>query len=571
ADQTLPVVPAAAGIGLLQDQYAPSLQILLVICGLVLLVACANVANLLLARAVTRRRQTAVRLAIGATPRQIIAEALTESVLLSLAGALAGLLVATAAARLLLLLAFRNSQFVPIATTPSLVVLAFTFVLSLITAIGFGAAPAWLATRIDPIDALRGAGRSAGDRSSRPRTALLVIQATLAVVLVAGATMLARSLGNLQRQNVGYRLQGRVIVGLNRLPAAYTSERLSALYRDVEQRLAGLPGVRGSGLALYNPLTSNWGETILVAGHAPKPSSESGASWDRVSAGYLQTLGIAVVRGRAFTAADNETAAPVAVVNEAFAKRFFTGDEDPLDQHFGVEQSGHADTFRIVGIVGDATFARSALSRPARPMFYVPLAQRVAYENDQMRMIERLSHFMQGIALVTDAPPGELEPLLRRTLAAADPNLTITSVRTLQQQVALSFDRERAVASLAGLFAIVALVLAAVGVYGVTAYTVARQTNEIGIRMALGADRPTVIRLVMRQTLLRVAAGLIVGVPLAVAAARLMAAQLYGVSSRDPFALAIAAGSIAACGVVAAIVPASRAAAISPLSALRAE
>src|SRR6185295_4277124 len=266
-------------------------------------------------------------LAIGATPRQIVAEALTESVLLSLAGALAGLLVATAAARLLLVLAFRNSQFVPIETTPSLVVLAFTFVLSLVTAIGFGAAPAWLATRIDPIDALRGAGRSAGDRSSRPRTALLVIQATLAVVLVAGATMLARSLGNLQRQNVGYRLQGRVIVGLNRLPAAYTPERLSALYRDVEQRLAGLPGVRGSGLALYNPLTSNWGETILVAGHTPKPGRESGASWNRVSAGYLQTLGIAIVRGRAFTATDNETAAPVAVVNEAFAKRFFTGDE----------------------------------------------------------------------------------------------------------------------------------------------------------------------------------------------------------------------------------------------------
>jgi predicted permease len=569
--QTITVVPAGAGIGLLKEQYGPSLQILLVMCGLVQLIACANVANLLLARAVARRVQTAVRLAIGATRRQIVAEALTESMLLAVAGGLAGLLVAMGAARLLVALAFRSAHFVPITTTPSLVVLAFAVGLALVTGIVFAAAPAWFATRTDPIDALRGSGRGTSDRSSRARTALLMVQATLSVVLVAGSMMLARSLDNLQHQDFGYRVQGRVAVGLNRLPATYTLQRLSPLHRDIEQRLARLPGVRGSALALYNPLTSNWGETILVAGHPPKASNESGASWDRVSADYLQNLGVTIVRGRAFTLADNETTAPVAIVNEAFVKRFFERDEEPLDQHFGIDLAENAGTFRIVGIVRDAKFVRSGLNKTARPMFYVPLAQRVDYKNDQLRLIEVLSHFIQGIMLVTDSPPGDLEPLLRRTLAEADPNLTITTVRTMQQQIDLSFDRERAVASLAELFGIVALVLAAVGVYGVTAYTVAQQTNEIGIRMALGADRANVIQLVLRRACQRAAAGLVVGLPLAVGAARFMAAQLYGVSSWDPVALTVAAGSLAGCAFVAAIIPAGRAAAISPVSALRAE
>jgi predicted permease len=572
--QTVVVVEAGAGIGLAglsaKELYGPSLRILLAICGLVLLMACANVANLLLARAVARRTHTAVRLAIGATRRQILAEALTESVQLAFAGGLAGLLVAVGASRLLVALAFRSAQFVPITTTPSVVVLAFAVGLALVTGVVFGVAPAWFVTRTDPIEALRGSGRSTSDHSSRPRTALLIIQATLSIVLVAGSTMLARSLANLEHQDFGFGVQGRVLIGLNRLPSTYTPQHLSTLYRDIEQRLARLPGVSGYGLALYNPLgPSNWSETIVVAGHPPDASNDSGASWDRVSTEYLQNLGVNILRGRLLTAADAGTTAPVAVVNEAFVKRFFKVDEDPLGQHFGVEPPDNAGTFRIVGIVHNPKFALSGLNRPARPMFFVPLAQRVDYKTDYRRMIEGLSHFIRGIMLVTNSPPGELEPLLRSTLADADPNLTITSVRTLQQQIDLSLDRERAVATLAGLFGIVALVLAAVGVYGVTAYMVAQQTNEIGIRMALGADRTRVIQLVLRRALQRVAAGLVLGLPLAVGAARLMAAQLYGVSFWDPAALTVAAGSLAACAIVAALVPAGRAAAISPMSALR--
>jgi predicted permease len=570
--QVITVVPAGAGVGEMKEEYGRSLQILLAVCGLVLLIACANVANLLLARAVARRGQTAVRLAVGAARGRIVAQALAESVLLALAGGVAGLVVAVGAARLLLAMAFRGAQFLPISTMPSPVVLGFAFGVALLTGIIFGAAPAWFATRTDPVDALRGAGRSTGDHSSFTRQALLVVQATLSVVLVAGAAMLGRSLNKLERQDFGYHVADRVVVSLNPLPARYTQPQLSAIYRQIEERVNRLPGVQGSGLALYNPLTDNWGELIFVAGHPPpKMSEEGGSSWDRVSANYLQNFGIPILRGRAFSAADNETAAPVAIVNEAFVKRFFKSSEDPVDQHFGLDLPENANTFRIVGVVRDAKFAGWGLSRPARPMFFVPLAQNVNYKDAMLLRIERQSHFVGGLMLVTSGAPGTLESVLTRTLSEVDPNLTITSVRTMQQQVDRSFDQERAVAGLAGLFGTVALLLAAVGLYGVTAYSVAQRTNEIGLRMALGADRAKVMQLVLRGAFQRVLIGLVIGVPLAVGAGRLIAAQLYGVSFWDPAALAAAAGSLAVAAFVAAILPAGRAAAISPMSALRAE
>jgi len=572
AAQVIEVVPAGAGVGTMKENYGRSLQILLGVCGLVLLIACANVANLLLARAVSRRGQTAVRLALGASRRKIVTQALVESVLLAVGGGIAGLFVAVGAARLLLALAFAGTTFVPVDTRPAPLVLLFAFGLALLTGIVFGAAPAWFATRTDPIDALRGAGRGIRDHSSVTRNVLLVVQATLSVVLVAGSTMLARSLANLEQQNFGYETQGRVLVQLNRLPATYTKERLAALYRDIEERLNRLPGVGGSGIALYNPLTDNWGELVLVAGHpAPKPGEQAGASWDRVSANYLQNLGVTLVRGRHFMASDNETAAHVAVVNEAFVRRFFKTEEDPLDQHFGLDLPENANTYRIVGIVRDAKFAGFALDRPARPMFYVPLAQTVDYANPLMARLELQSHFAGGLLLVTNTPPGALEPVVKRTLADADPNLTVTSVRTLQQQVDRSFDQQRAVASLAGLFGIVALLLAAIGLYGVTAYTVAQRTNEIGLRMALGAGRRKVLEMVLHGAFRRVAIGLALGLPLAVGAGRLLSAQLYGVRFWDPLALALAAVSLAACAFCAAIIPAMRAASISPMNALRAE
>ena len=570
--QVIHVVPAGAGVAVMKEEYERSLQILLGVCGMVLLIACSNVANLLLVRAVARRKLTALRIALGATRQKIVFEALMESTALAVAGGIAGLAIAAAAARLLLALAFRSSHFLPISIVPSPLVLAITFGVSLLTGLLFGAVPAWFATRTDPVEALRGAGRGSTDQSGIVRKALLVVQAALSVVLVTGSMLLARSLNKLEHQDFGYRTDGRVEVSLNRPPSTYSLPRVMALYRELEASLNQLPGVKGSGLALYNPLTDNWGEIVMVSGHpASKIGEDVGASWDRVSADYMQNFGMTVVRGRSFSRADNERSAPVAVVNEAFVKRFFRSGEDPLGQHFGLDLPEYAGTFTIVGIVRDAKFAGWGLRRPAMPMFYVPLAQNVDYPDAMMKRVERQSHYIGGVMLVTNVPPGVLEPQLTRILAKLDPDLTINSVRTMEQQVALTFDEERAVATLAGLFGAVALLLAAVGLYGVTAYSVAQRTNEIGIRMALGARSGAVVADVLRGAFARVALGLGLGLPLAVLAGRLISSQLYGVSFWDPVALAAATGALAACGLIAALVPASAAASISPMTALRSE
>jgi predicted permease len=475
------------------------------------------------------------------------------------------------AARLLLSLAFSVSTFLPITTRPSPLVLAFAFGVAVITGVLFGAGPAWLATRTDPIDALRGSGRSTGDHSSFTRTALLVLQATLSVVLVAGATMLGRSLSNIQHQDFGFTVPDRVLVAINRPSADYTVPQLTAMYRTLEDRLNRIPGVQSGNLALYNPLTDNWGEMVMVAGHPPpKPGENAGASWVRVSANYLQSLGMTMARGRAFTAADSETTAPVAIVNEAFARRFFKSDEDPIGQHFGLDEPQNVATFTIVGIVRDGRWQSFQVNRPVRPMFYVPLAQNVKYTGI-MERVEYQSHFISGLMLVTKLQPGAVEPLVTKAMADVDPNLTFMNARTLEQQIALTFDQERAVASLAGLFGGVSLLLAAIGLYGVTAYSVAQRTNEIGIRMALGADKGAVLNLVLRSAFTRVAIGLGLGVPLAIGAGKLLAAQLYGVKFWDPVALAVATGSLTLCALVAALIPGSRAASIPPMHALRLE
>jgi len=288
-----------------------------------------------------------------------------------------------------------------------------------------------------------------------------------------------------------------------------------------------------------------------------------------VSARYLQLLGIKLVRGRYFTDADNESSDSIAVVNEAFVKRFFKNGEDPLGRRFGLDLPENVGTYRIVGVSRDAKFASFTMRQPARPMFFVPLAQHVEYANPMMARLELASHNMGGVVLVTSMSAAALEPLVTKTIAEVDPNLTIISVRTMQQQVELTFNQERAVASLAGLFGIVALLLAAIGLYGVTAYMVAQRTNEIGIRMALGADRGDVLGLVLQLAFRRVILGLLLGVPLAIGAGRLISAQLYGVRFWDPVALGSAAGALAIAALIAALIPAGRAAAISPMHALR--
>jgi len=569
-NQHIDVVPAGGGVGVMKAQYKTSLQILFAVCGVVLLIACANVANLMLARALTRRTQTAVRLAMGASRATLVFQALVEAIVLALIGAVAGLVVAVGASRLLLALAFANVQFLPISTVPSAGVLGFAMGLAIVTGVIFGVAPAWFATRTDPIDALRGVGR-VRDGSSIARKTLLVVQATLSVVLVTGAMLLTRTLNNLEHQDFGFDVKDRVVAGLAQPSSAYDWPKLSELYRRLEDRLAQIPGVTGAGLALYNPLTNNWGEAILVQGHPPpKPGTATGASWDRVSAAYLQNFGMKMVRGRAFTPRDNATAAAVAIVNEAFVKRFFSSDENPIGMHFGLDLPENAGTFEIVGIVRDAKFAGFDLDKPARPMFFVPLAQYVTYANPGMQRLELGSHFIGAIALVTNQPISVIEPAIQRTVAEIDPTLTILTVRTMEDQVALTFNQARAVAGLAMLFGAVALMLAAIGLYSVTAYSVAQQTNEIGVRMALGADRIAVVTHVLRGAFKWVLAGLLMGVPLSIAAGRAIADQLYLVRFWDPQAIGLASLTLAMAALLAAVIPAIKAAGISPMNALRA-
>jgi len=568
--QTIHVVPAGSGVQAMKEDYGRSLHILFAVCALVLLIACANVANLLLARGMARRSQTSLRLAIGASQSRIISQSLTESILLSVGGGLAGLLVADAAGHLLLALAFHSARFVPIDASPSLPILGFALALSLITGVLFGTAPAWFATRTDPAEALRGANRSTADTSSFSRTALLVLQATLSLVLVAGAGMLARSLSNLEHQNLGLETSNRLSVVLNPLPSSYPPDRLNAIYRNLNDRLNHLPGVERAGLALYNPFTDNWGEAVFVEGHSAnlKLDVDMSSSLDRVSPGYFETVGQHVIRGRSFSETDTPATSPVAVVNQAFVRKFFSK-ADPLNKRFGIVTPENAGMFRIVGIVRDAKYTQP--QEPVHPMFFLPLGQYVTYKEGSLQAGERRTHFITSAMLVTRMSAGKLEPLLRKTFSEVDGNLAVNDIRTLQEQVDVNFDQQRAVASLAGLFGIVALILAAVGLYGVTAYTVAQRTSEIGVRMTFGASRGSVIQLILRGAFAKVALGLLLGIPLSIGAGHLLSSQLYGVAKWDPLALSVATISLAACAFLAAIIPATRAASIDPMKALRSE
>jgi predicted permease len=567
-NQRIEVIPAGNGVEEMRANYERSLHILLAVCGMVLLIACANVANLLLARGMARQAQTSIRLAMGASRARLIAQSLVESVLLSVAGGGAGLFVAWAADILLVRLAFPNAAYLPFSTTPSVTVLAFAFGLSLLTGLVFGLAPAWLATRRNPVDALRGANRSTRDHSALPQKVLLVMQAALSVVLVAGAMLLSRSLGHLENLDLGFRNDGLISVNVNPPDSSYSPERLQSLYRSIEERLRHVPGVERASLALYAPLTDNWGELVLVDGRPPEVNENRGASWNRVSAGHFETVGQPVLRGRGITDADSATTENVAVVNETFVRRFFPN-EDPIDKRFGINLLEYARTYRIAGVVRDAKYTQP--SRPVRPMFFVALAQTVTYDNELLQKTESRTHFIGSILLRSRRTPGELEPVLRNLLAELDPNMTVINVRTLRDQLAMAFSQQRAVASLAGLFGVVALLLAAIGLYGVTAYSVAQRTSEIGIRMALGADAARVLRLVLQSAFRLVAFGLLLGVPTAIGAGRLIGAQLHGVSEWDPAALAVATVALAACTFIAALIPALRAASIDPIRALRTE
>ena len=565
------VVPGGAGIQNLQQEAGDGLHLLTGISALVLLVACANIANLLLAKGTARRAETSIRTALGAARSVLIRQLLVESALLGIAGGLIGIAIAYAGARMILNLAFPDATQMPIHASPSPIVLGFAFLLSLATGIAFGIVPAWISSHADPAEALRGINRSTGDRALLPQKAMIVFQAALSLVLLVGAGLMTQTLRNLERQDFGLVTANRYVIHMDPMGAGYSLDRIGAFNQRLESEFSALPGVKSVGLALYSTLEgNNWGEGIYVEGRpAPAPDEHNGSSWDRVSPHFFETIGQPVIRGRGLTEQDTATSRMVAIVNQSFVKKFFP-QQDPIGSHFGTFNQKYAGDYEIVGIVADAKYTNPR--DPARPMYFRPLSQlNTNLKEHSATTAESRSLFPNSITIQFVGDASRLESLARRTLANINPDLTIESFRSLDYQVADNFNQERLITRLTGLFGLLALALASVGLYGITAYSVARRTSEIGLRMALGANRGDVVALVLRKALLLVALGLAIGVPVALLGGRLMASQLYGVRPYDPISLAAAVLLLSAFAALAGFIPARRAASIEPMNALRTE
>jgi predicted permease len=569
--QHVVIVPGGAGIQNLQKETGKGLYLLMAISGLVLLVACANVANLLLARGATRKAEISVRMALGAARRVLVQQMLVESVLLACMGGLAGLMVAYAGTKMILALAFPDSTHLPIEASPSLEVLGFAFLLSLLTGVVFGIVPAWITSHSDPAEALRGVSRSTKDRTSLPQRLLIVFQAALSLVMLMSAGLLAKSLKKVEHQDFGLQTENRYVVHIDPAGAGYKPETLQSFYQQLEQQFGALPGVKSVGLALYSTLEGdNWGEGVYVDGRpAPGPNAHINSSWDRVSPRFFETVGQPMVRGRGFTDQDTATTQKVAVVNQAFVRKFFPK-EDPIGKRFGVFDQKYSTMFEIVGIVADAKYnnPRDAV----RSMYFRPLTQTMSgLTEPNFVMAEGRSIYINSVTLHFERPPQDLDSMVRRTLQNINPNLTILDMHSLDYQVAGNFTQERLIARLTTLFGALALVLASVGLYGITSYQVARRTSEIGLRMALGADRGDVVKMVLRGALLQAGIGLAIGIPVALLAARWMKDQLFEVKTYDPVSLVTAVVVLLLSAIVAGFVPARRAANIEPMNALRTE
>ena len=569
--QHVVIVPGGAGIQNLQQQTGKGLYLLMTISGLVLLVACANVANLLLARGATKRAEISVRMALGAARGRLIQQMLTESVLLACIGGLAGLVVAYAGTKTILSLAFPDAPQLPISASPSVTVLGFAFGLSLLTGIIFGIVPAWITSHSDPAEALRGVSRTTRDTTSLPQRSLIVFQAALSLVMLMSAGLLTKSLRNMEHQDFGLQTENRYVLHLDPAGAGYKPETLPALYQQLEQQFGALPGVKGVGLALYSTLEgNNWGEGVFVDGKPdPGVNAHNGASWDRINAQFFETVGQPVIRGRGITEQDTATTQKVAVVNQAFVKKFFQK-EDPVGKHFGIFDQKYSSSFEIVGVVADAKYNNPRSE--VRAMYFRPLMQQMTGVTEaNAAMAEGRSLYINSVTLRFDRVPTNLDAMVRRTLQGINPNLTVIDFHSLDYQVAGNFTQERLISRLTMLFGVLALVLASVGLYGITSYQVARRTGEIGLRMALGANRGSVVKMVLRGALLQAGIGLAIGIPVVLIAARWMTDQLYKVRSWDPVSLMTAVGVLLLSATVAGFVPARRAANIEPMQALRTE
>lgn len=551
----LDLLPASKGLSSLRDQFSSPLLVVMAIVALVLLIACANVANLLIARAAARQKEIAVRLALGAGRQRIVSQLLIESLLLSIGGGIAGLAIAVWFDRALVGFMPASVSLPAISTTPDWRVLAFNLGISLATGIGFGLVPALQCTRPNLAPVLKDeVGSIAGGTSVALRKALAAAQVSLSLLLLIGAGLFIRSLRNLKDLDPGFRTTNLVTFHVDAGSNGYPRERALQFYRQLREALDEIPGVASSSLAVVPILENNeWDNWVSVENFAPKPGEWIDPHVNFISPGYFKTLNVPTLAGRDFRPTDDEKAPKVAIVNEKFARQFLGGNALGRHMGFGGDPGTKLD-MEIVGVVRDTKYENLRSEMPIE--VYAPYPQR-EYVNSM------------SVYVRTTRDPEQIFSIVRNVVNGLDSNVPVYRLRTLEKTMENSLITERLVAGLSSAFGLLATLLAAIGLYGVMAYTVARRTREIGVRMALGAAGGDVIWLVMKEVLAVVAIGIVVAVPLAYGLTGLAKAQLYGVTPNDPLSLVLATAGIAFVAVLAGYLPARRATTIDPMRALR--
>jgi predicted permease len=557
AQRRVEITPAHEALSSLRRQYREPLLLLMSVVGLVLLIACANVANLLLARASSRRKEIGVRLALGAGRGRLIRQLLTESVLLAAAGGVLGLLIAPWATQFLVGMVYRSAETIPFDIDPDGRILAFTCGISLLTGLLFGLAPALRATRLDLAPTLKVNARGAiGERSRLGLSkSLVVIQVAVSLLLLVGAGLFVGSLQNLRSLDLGFRPDHVLVFQLDPRGAGYQQEQLTALYRRVLDAVRAIPGVESAGLSFRTLLGgARRSESVEVEGYDFQREEENAVRVMHVSPGYFDAVGMTLLEGRAIDDRDHEGSAPAVVVNQKFAEHFFK-ERPALGGHIRFGPAGEAPNLEIVGIAGDAKY--NEMREQAPEVAFVPVFQR--------------PEFIESLDIRTSGDATALTAEVRRVLGEVDRNLPIRNVTTLSAQVERRLSQERLLTTLTSFFGALALLLASIGLFGVMSYAVSGRTSEIGIRMALGAESASVLWMVLRESLGLVVIGAAAGLVAAAASTRLLSGLLYEMSPTDPAAFVASGVVLLAVAAFAAYIPARRAARVDPIVALRYE